>query len=158
MTTIGVTGHQDIPSEALSFIRKGIADVLNRSGKQTKGISSLAAGADQLFAETLLKSGGQLHAVIPCHGYEKTFSEQTNLDCFIDLLNKADIIETLDNPAPSEEAFLEAGHRMVDLSDLLIAVWDGKIAKGKGGTADIVDYAREHGREVAVLWPAGVTR
>lgn len=158
MTTIGVTGHQDIPSEALSFIRKGIADVLNRSGKQTKGISSLAAGADQLFAETLLKSGGQLHAVIPCHGYEKTFSEQTNLDCFIDLLNKADIIETLDNPSPSEEAFLEAGHRMVDLSDLLIAVWDGKIAKGKGGTADIVDYAREHGREVAVLWPAGVTR
>lgn len=158
MTTIGVTGHQDIPSEALAFVEKGIADVISRSGEQPLGVSSLAAGADQLFADILLKAGGQLHVVVPCRGYEKTFSEQTNLDCFLDLLQKADIIETLDNPAPSEEAFLEAGHRVVDLSQLLIAVWDGKVAKGKGGTADIIDYARERGREVVILWPAGVTR
>lgn len=158
MTTIGVTGHQNIPSEALTFVKKGIADVISRSGKQPIGVSSLAAGADQLFANTLLKAGGLLHVVVPCHDYEKTFSEQTNLDCFIDLLKKADIVETLDNPAPSEEAFLEAGHRVVDLSDLLIAVWDGKAAKGKGGSADVVDYAREHGREIVILWPAGLIR
>ncbi len=158
MTTIGVTGHQNIPSEALAFVRKGIADVISRSGEQPTGVSSLAAGADQLFANILLNAGGRLHAVIPCHGYEKTFSEPANLGCFLGLLKKADIIETLDNPNPSEEAFLEAGHRVVELSDILIAVWDGKVAKGKGGTADAVNYARERGREIVVLWPAGVTR
>jgi hypothetical protein len=46
----------------------------------------------------------------------------------------------------------------VDLSDLLIAVWDGKEAKGKGGTADIVRYARERDTEVVVLWPPGGSR
>lgn len=105
-----------------------------------------------------MKAGGKLYIVVPCHGYEETFSDQANLDCFLDLLKKADNVETLDYPEPSEEAFLEAGCRIVDLSELLIAVWDGKVAKGKGGTADIVGYAREHGREVVVLWPAGVTR
>lgn len=158
MTTIGVTGHQDIPSEALAFAKSGIAEVIGRSSEQPIGVSSLAAGADQLFADTLLKAGGRLHVVIPCHGYEKTFSGPTNLDCFLDLLKKADVIETLDNPDPSEEAFLEAGHRVVDLSDLLVAVWDGKVAKGKGGTADVVNYAHECDREVVILWPAGVTR
>jgi hypothetical protein len=38
------------------------------------------------------------------------------------------------------------------------AVWDGKVTKGKGGTADIVRYARNRGREVVVLWPAGICR
>ena len=158
VTTIGVTGHQDIPSEALAFVKKGIADVISRSSNPLIGVSSLAAGADQLFADTLLRSGGQLHIVVPCRGYERTFSEQANLDYFLNLLKKADVVEALDYPGPSEEAFLEAGHRVVDLSDLLIAVWDGRIAKGKGGTADVVGYAREHGREIVILWPAGVTR
>jgi hypothetical protein len=137
---------------------KRIENIISRSGEQPLGVSSLAAGADQLFAATLLKAGGQLHVVVPCRGYEKTFSEQTNLNYFLDLLQKADTVETLDNPDPSEEAFLQAGHRVVDLSELLIAVWDGKTAKGKGGTADVVDYARERGREIVILWPAGVAR
>jgi hypothetical protein len=118
----------------------------------------LAAGADQLFAKALLGAGGRLHVILLCYGYEKTFSEQTDLDRFLDLLQRADTIETLDNPFPSEDAFLEAGQRVVDLSELLVAVWDGKVAKGKGGTADVVDYARERGREIVIVWPAGVVR
>lgn len=53
---------------------------------------------------------------------------------------------------------MEAGRRVVNLSDLLIAVWDGEVAKGKGGTVDIVCYARERGRNVVILWPAGISR
>lgn len=158
VTTIGVTGHQIIPSEAFAFVKKGIADVVSRSDDPLVGVSSLAAGADQLFAGTLLEAGGRLHVVVPCRGYEETFSDKTHLDCFVNFLKRADIVETLDYPEPSEEAFLEAGHRVVDLSDLLVAVWDGRAAKGKGGTADVVGYAREHGRKAVILWPAGVVR
>jgi hypothetical protein len=40
----------------------------------------------------------------------------------------------------------------------LVAVWDGQPAAGKGGTADIVDYARRHGIEVRIVWPPGTSR
>ena len=158
MSSVGVTGHQMIPPEALAFVEKGIAGVLDNSAKPIIGVSSLAAGADQLFADALCDVGGQLHVVVPCRGYEETFSEQADLDRFLGFLMRAEIVETLDHPRPSEQAFLEAGRRVVDLSDVLIAVWDGKQAKGKGGTADIVGYARECDREVIVVWPTGVTR
>jgi predicted Rossmann fold nucleotide-binding protein DprA/Smf involved in DNA uptake len=158
VTTIGITGHQNIPTDAVIFVQRGIADLIQRFSNQLIGVSSLAVGADQLFADALLRSGGQLHAVIPCHGYEETFSDQASLDRFTDLVQKADIVEVLDHPEPSEDAFLDAERRVVDLSNLLIAVWDGKVAKGKGGTADTVRYARKRRREVVVLWPAGVTR
>src|SRR5271165_2228772 len=36
-----------------------------------------------------------------------------------------------------EDAYMAAGRRVVDLSDVMIAVWIAKPAKGKGGTADI---------------------
>jgi len=39
-----------------------------------------------------------------------------------------------------------------------VAVWDGKPARGVGGTADIVSYARQKGVPVAVLWPDGAAR
>ena len=42
----------------------------------------------------------------------------------------------------SEDAYLAAGHWIVDHSDLAILVWDGYPAAGKGGTADIASYAR----------------
>jgi predicted Rossmann fold nucleotide-binding protein DprA/Smf involved in DNA uptake len=158
VTTVGITGHQRIPFEALGFVQKGIADAIQRFDHHLIGVSSLAAGADQLFAHTVLKAGGRLHIVVPCQDYEETFSDQSDLDCFFALLQKADIIETLDYSEPSEEAFLEAGRRVVNLSDLLIAVWDGEVAKGKGGTVDIVGYARERGRNVVILWPAGISR
>jgi len=52
-----------------------------------------------------------------------------------------------------EEAFLAAGKRVVDLSDIVIAVRDGEPAKGKGGTADSVAYALSTGAPVIHLNP-----
>src|SRR5206468_2655686 len=42
----------------------------------------------------------------------------------------------------SEDAYLAAGHWIVDQSDLVILVWNGYPAAGKGGTADVASYAR----------------
>jgi len=42
--------------------------------------------------------------------------------------------------------------------DELLAVWDGKPARGYGGTADVVAYAERNGVPVRVLWPEGATR
>ena len=42
---------------------------------------------------------------------------------------------------------------MVDHSELLIAVWDGKPAAGLGGTGDVVSYARQSGKHVYQIDP-----
>jgi hypothetical protein len=46
----------------------------------------------------------------------------------------------------------------VEILGLGRPVWDGKPARGIGGTADIVSYARQKGVPVAVLWPEGAAR
>ena len=39
----------------------------------------------------------------------------------------------------------------VDGSDVLIAVWDGEPARGRGGTAEVVAYARSLGKPVVLI-------
>ncbi len=53
---------------------------------------------------------------------------------------------------------MAASKLMIDHSDELYAVWDGKPARGYGGTADVVAYARAHGTSVHVIWPPGAQR
>lgn len=158
MTRVGITGHQILPKQALAHIRRGIADVIAQAAPPVVAVSSLAAGADQEFAECAMEAGATLHAIVPCRGYEKTFSDDYTRARFERLLERASTVERLDYAKPSEEAFLAAGMRTVSIIDLLVAVWDGEAARGKGGTADIVEYARATGKAVEVVWPKGAER
>jgi hypothetical protein len=155
---VGVSGHQRIPTEALAYIQRGIIRVISAFRSNLTGLSSLAAGADQIFADSILQIGGRLHVVIPCRRYETTFSDEQDFERFMSLLKHAETVETLDHADPSEDAFLDAGHQIVDHSELLVAIWDGEAAKSKGGTGDIVEYARLGGKRVEVIWPLNVMR
>jgi hypothetical protein len=157
VTVIGVTGHQDIPPQGTAHVTSGIYDVVQSHRGRLVGVCSLAGGADQIFARVVLDLGGALHVIVPCDRYDETF-RGADLAAFQDLLAQARDVETLQHLAPTEEAFYEAGRRVVDLCDVLIAVWDGEPARGLGGTADVVDYARTAGRETVVIWPSGVKR
>lgn len=130
--------------------------VLLASQAPLVGISSLAIGADQVFAELLLRQGGDLWAVLPFEGYEETFSPGKDREIYFGLLMHSARIETLPRLPRKEESYLLAGYRVVDLSDRLIAVWNGKKAAGLGGTGDVVDYARVSGKEILHIDP--VTR
>lgn len=155
---IGVTGHQDIPSTAIEYVTRGIKSVLDRVNDSLVGVSSLAVGADQFFASQILARGGRLEVVLPSSGYEKTFSRLQDLRNFHSLLDRAAEIETLKFEEPSAEAYLAAGRRVVDLSEILLAIWDGQPAKGTGGTADIVEYARSRDTRLEIVWPMGIIR
>jgi hypothetical protein len=39
-----------------------------------------------------------------------------------------------------------------------LAIWDGRPARGYGGTADVVAEAQREGLPVVVLWPEGAQR
>jgi hypothetical protein len=102
-------------------------------------ISSLAIGSDQLFAEEALRKTIPVLAVIPLANYEHCFKD-ANIQRYRDLLAKCSVLN-LDGKGNEEKCFLEAGKVIVDRSDVMIAIWDGHPAAGKGGTADVVEYA-----------------
>lgn len=158
MTMVGISGHQEIPAGALAAVSEGVEMVLSRLAGPLQAATSLAAGADQLVAADIVRRGGRLRVIVPCAGYRRTFTNRSTLEQFESLLAAAECVHTLDFPEPSEEAFWEAGKRVVDASDLLLAIWDGKPSRGLGGTADVVRYARDRHIAVEVIWPADVAR
>jgi hypothetical protein len=97
-----------------------------------------------LFARTVLDLGGTLEVVVPAEYYRDELDpdEQHGYD---ELLAKAKHVERLPFVESTEQAHLAAGQAVVDRSERLVAVWDGKPARGIGGTADVVSYARQKG-------------
>lgn len=151
---IGITGHQRLDNPAdWADVRREIDAVLARRGEHIVGITSLAIGADQVFADAVLERGGSLRVVVPFEGYETTFAEGPARDAYERLLLTAVKVEYLEKTGTEEEAFFAAGKRVVDLADEVIAVWNGKPAAGLGGTADVVAYARSVGKPVTVITP-----
>ncbi len=155
---VGIVGHQRIPEAAIPYIREALIEAIDELGGTVVGISSLAAGADQLFSGLVLARGGRLHVIVPSDRYEESFSDQADANHYRNLLSQAERVERLSHAAPSEDAYLDAGHRIVELVDQLVAIWDGRPARGKGGTADVVAYARSRGKLVTVIWPTNVKR
>ena len=153
----GVTGHLILPERIVDRAMDHWRRVLP-AGAQLCGVSSLAEGADQLFAAHVLAAGGVLEAIVPCEHYGRSLATDSGRVRYEQLRNAAETVITLPFPEPSEEAFLAAGHAMVDRCDHLFAVWDGRPARGLGGTADVVSYARSRGRPITVLWVDGVLR
>jgi hypothetical protein len=157
VTKVGVTGHQDLPSIAEAQVRRDLGRLLRSLPTPIVGLSSLARGADQLFAELTLEIGGALQAIVPAADFETTFAPVDRAR-YLDLLSRADEVTVLDFLQSSDEAYDAAGRFVVDHCEVLFAVWDGRPARGLGGTADAVAYARSVSREVLICWPAGVRR
>jgi hypothetical protein len=150
--TIGVTGHQAREGIDWVWVRSAIADVLQGAAPVERAITSLAVGTDQVFAEEALAQAIKVQVFIPFAGYARCF-ESRGLDAYQRLLARCAETVVLNKAGTDQEAFLAAGIRVADESDLLIAVWDGRPAVGLGGTADVVAHALSSGHEVMHLDP-----
>jgi hypothetical protein len=157
MTRVGITGHRDLPDSTRRLVSAEIATELE-GFRPLHGISSLAEGADQIFAEEVLNAGGALTAVIPSSDYTRSFATSAGKTASSRLRAGAQEVIELPFPSPSEDAYWAAGQRVVDLADVLLAVWDGSPSGGVGGTADVVAFARARGVQTTVLWPPGSRR
>ena len=153
----GVTGHRVLPPSVAECAVRHWSRVLPADA-QLHGVSNLADGADQLFATQVLAAGGTLEVVLPCEGYAGSLIADESRARFSELRRAAASVLTMPYPEPSDQAFLAAGQALVDRCDHLFAVWDGRPARGLGGTADVVSYARARGLPVTVLWVEGVLR
>ena len=50
-----------------------------------------------------------------------------------------------------EDAYLDCGMETVNDADVLLALWDGEAAHGKGGTGDVVGYAKSLCKPVIII-------
>ena len=159
MTRVGVTGHRGLPHDTKQLIDHALRNVLEDSNDgHLVGISCLADGADQLLARAVLDLGGQLEVVVPAKQYRDNLDLPGEPETYDKLFAMASHVVRLPFDESTEDSHLTAGHHIVDTSHLLIAVWDGQPARGRGGTADIVTHARELGVPVRVIWPQGAKR
>ena len=151
---VGITGHQRLAGPGdWQWVQTELETLLSRLPGPIHGFTSLAIGADQIFAEAVVKRGGSFTALIPFAGYEDKFSEGDDRNEYHRLLAQAAELEVLKAAASNREAYLKAGQQVVLRSECLIAVWNGQPAVGLGGTADVVSYARRIGKQVLHLDP-----
>lgn len=159
MKRVGCTGHQTLGADTRIEVAKFMAaEIAKFQGEELQGITCGAEGADQVFAFAMLAAGAQLHIVIPSRDYEGSFQSEQPRVAYESLLRLTASRTELPFSAPGEDAYMAAGQAVADQSDVLLAVWDGRPAGGKGGTADVVAYAERQGVDVRIIWPLGSTR
>ena len=155
----GITGHIDLDRPTRRLVAAQLMKELAADdGAELVGVTSLAAGTDQVFAWVVVALGGQLEFVRPCARIEETVSGPDLAGMRAGALLAGRTIVELAYDEPSEQAFLDAGQDVVDRCDRLLAVWDGRPAGGRGGTADIVAYAERQQRPWTLVWPDGARR
>ncbi len=89
-------------------------------------MSSLAEGADQIFAAHVLAAGGTLEVILPCQDYASSLVTDESRARFYEFRRAAATVITLPYPRPSEQAFLAGGQALVERCDHLLAIWDGR--------------------------------
>ncbi len=155
---IGITGHRSLSGRTRRLVGHELRHrLLALAASSLTGITSLAPGADQLFAETVLELGGALEVVLPARRYRDALPRAA-FGAFDLLLGRAERVQHLPFDRPTPHAYLAAGRVVVEQSDLLVAVWDGLPPNGLGGTADVVAYARDLAVPVEIVWPDGASR
>lgn len=157
MARIAVSGHRGLKAQTIQLIDHIIREELSGCGGEITGLSCLADGADQVFARAVLDLGGALEAVIPAEEYRAGLPTDV-CSVYDELLSRAIMVHRMPYTEATSEAYMAASMFMVDRADELCAVWDGKPARGYGGTADVVGYARDNHRMVLVIWPDGARR
>ncbi len=143
---VGFTGHRFVENATLieEAITRELAGLIELSAGDWNAISSAAEGTDQMFARAALARGISWSAVLPLDpaDFQRDFSEELWRDVEA-LLAKAQAVRVIDSNGTRDEAYMDCGLETVNACDVLIAVWDGKEARGLGGTADVVSYADE---------------
>jgi len=139
--TIAVTGHRDIviDENLIAQIDTFFMQMLERYEKVTL-MSALADGADQLVAKRALKHKDiylEVPLPLPQEDYEKTLTDKSN---FLKLLHEATRSYVL--PKVHTHSYKNLGYYLVQNADIVLALWDGTYNAERGGTGDVVRYAK----------------
>ena len=156
---VGVSGHRALadPDRVADEVDRALDRLVASTPAALVVVSGLAEGADRIVAARVLaRPGARLEAVLPLppDDYEADFADDGSRREFRELLEAADRVTVVppDPADPSREAaYARAGAATVAGCDVLLALWDGRPAQGRGGTAEVVAQGRAAGRPVEVI-------
>lgn len=172
--SVGITGHRSIADEPIvsDAVEAAITSVLqaleNGSRRSTaakpfatsrrfrlKIVSMLAEGADLLGMQAGLDCGAELVGVLPFDekSYRDAFANAPSRTLFDTVWSKLSSIVVLRGFVGDDASYEQANRAILDRADVVIAVWDGDPARGRGGTGDVVHEALERGLPVIVISP-----
>ena len=153
---VGFSGHRNLSDPV--GVARAVGDALDTLRKEAEGewiaLSSAAAGADLIFVREALTRSLGWEASLPLG--EDDFARDFLPADWVEvaaLLKRAEHVEVAANAGSREEAYLSGGFEIVNRCDVLLVVWDGQPARGVGGTADVVTYARAMGRPLVIINP-----
>lgn len=153
---VGVSGHRHLADTgAVATAVDDLLDelVVEHSATTLVAVSSLAEGADRVVAERTLARGGSLevHLPLPPDDYTEDFPATTaEFDALLAAARRVTVVPP-DSDGSREAAYERAGLAVLHGCDVLLALWDGEPARGRGGTAELVAEARRQGRPVRVV-------
>lgn len=152
----GVTGHRDLREEDIPRLEKSVQALFREYREKYPHtelilISALAEGADMLVARVAKEVGVTLHVLIPYEeeAYLDSFDDEANMEAYRTLKAYASRFEV--NASGKEfshrECYQKLGETITDISNMLIALWDGTDNGKTGGTSAVVNYQRNGLRE-----------
>jgi hypothetical protein len=153
---IGFAGHRHLqnPDAVSKALRAELTSLQKKEGELI-AMSSIASGADTLFAEEVLRAGIKWIVLLPMA--EEMFREDFTAEEWArakQLIAQASEVRVLSGKE-RPQVYVDCGKATVDDSDYLLALWDGKPAQGPGGTAEMVAYAKTMEREITLLREGG---
>jgi hypothetical protein len=155
---IGVSGHRFLRD--WNALKGGLVSAVATISELFPGrlfnlISPLAEGADRLVADVIIRYPGAKLVVplpLPRSEYMKDFTAPGSKEEFLRMLKTAAEIILLPPEHCREAAYEAAGLYVLKHCEILIALWDGVSARGRGGTGDIIARAVAGGKPVCHIW------
>ena len=151
--TCCVTGHRDLPQKEINRVKAALRNELEKAVADgfTRFMSGFAEGVDQYFAEIVLemqKSNPALElvAVIP---YQKRLDNLRQKKRTYEMLEAcADVVVIREEYQPS--VYSHRNRYMVEHSDRVIVVYDGRAKGGTAGTIRFTHTLKKELREIPV--------
>jgi hypothetical protein len=173
---VGVTGHRPNNLKSaeptlllarihavLGFLREAALELHSEAGSIylpdlpiVRVISPIAEGADRLVAVVAMSQRFELQCPLPfsIEEYVKDFASEESQSEFYELLGKATAILELDGsrdpPDRQDQSYESVGRMVLNQSDVILAIWDGRASGKRGGTSQIVGEALRLG--LPLVW------
>ena len=146
---LGFAGHRAVPDPAglRKAVLRELAEMQALLGNRMTAISSAAVGADLVFLRACVELRIPAIVILPFpeSRFSQDFDDKDEWKLAQDLTGVALAKYVAPGGHGAPEAYHQVSRHLLDWADAFLFAWDGKEARGAGGTGETVREARELG-------------